>query len=1154
MWNRYRDQGGIHQSRGCIPPQADFTASTTTPCSGTAVTFTDTSTGSITSWSWNFGDGGTSTARNPVHTYTDSGTYTVSLTVSDTCGSDSKTRTAYITVAPCLLDIRINEVAFNETNDWIELKVMGTGVYDGYRIYEGAKLIATIPAWRSLTAGDFIVVHEESGTNDTNKTNNNYGYWDIYGAGDLTKTDNIIQIKMPTGDNRRVDVVIYSDNSSKFTSNQTEANGAVADGHWDTGSVFSNSRDSDAWTDSDKVSTGKSIGRDTSSTDTNSRIDWTIKTLLTPGAANFIPPTADAGGPYSGNETDTITLNAGASTDSDGKITLYEWDINNNGTYEISTSDSSYAYSWMDDYSDSVILRVTDNDSQTNTASVSVRISNRAPIASADGPYSGGIGDTITLAGTAVDSSPHDTFTYNWDLNNDGTYETLSTQNPSTSWNVAGTYSVTLKVTDDDGGIDTDTTKVVISDRIPPVVTITAPNNGNNTTTTQPQIIISGWASDTGTGVVTVSLNTGDSNTGNTVNFSFLVTLNPDTNTFVITARDGAGNTGTDTIIIYYSSPCPVLAADFTAGDTSGCVPLVVNFSDSSTGDVLSWLWDFGDGTTSSDSNPSHTYTDSGTYTVSLTVSDTCGSDTRTQTACITVNCCSTVAADFSGSPATTGCAPLTVNFSDSSTGDVLSWWWDFGDGDTSAIKNPSHTYTDSGNYTVSLTVSDTCDSDSETKTGYITVDCCSTIAADFSGTPTTGCVPLTVDFSDSSTGPALSWWWNFGDGNTSSDSNPSHTYNNPGTYTVTLTASDACGSDSNQVVVRADKSLIETEIVALSLTGYAPLTVNFSDSTSGDVTSFLWDFGDGDTSTVQSPDHTYNNPGPYTVTLTASDACGSDTDQVVVRVNPCLTDVRINEVAFKEANDWIEFYIGGTYLGGLRVYKGTTLVKELPDINVSAGDYAILHFGGNPANDENDTTGQGANGYWDIYTSNPGLTGTDDIVRVQMPGTSSVSPTNTLDAVLWSNNDGSFTGNKSVANDLVAAGLWDAGFDFNAGDSGAWIDSDDISPGESIGRDCCSTDNNSRNDWSKFTSQTMGAVNSVTVVVAEFSGTPTSGCAPLSVCFADSSTGNITGWSWDLDGDGLADTTVRNPCRAYDTPGSYSVTLKVSGACESDS
>ncbi|PKK84972.1 MAG: hypothetical protein CVT49_00070 [candidate division Zixibacteria bacterium HGW-Zixibacteria-1] len=151
------------------------------------------------------------------------------------------------------------------------------------------------------------------------------------------------------------------------------------------------------------------------------------------------------------------------------------------------------------------------------------------------------------------------------------------------------------------------------------------------------------------------------------------------------------------------------------------------------------------------------------------------------------------VTADFSGTP-TSGCAPMTVNFTDLSTGPVTSWSWTFGDGGTSAAANPSHQYTTAGTYTVSLTVTSAACNDTETKTGYITVS--SAVTANFSGTPTSGNAPLTVNFTDLSTGNPTAWSWTFGDGGTAAVKNPSHQYTTAGTYTVTLTASNACGSD----------------------------------------------------------------------------------------------------------------------------------------------------------------------------------------------------------------------------------------------------------------------------------------------------------------------------------------------------------------------
>jgi len=232
--------------------------------------------------------------------------------------------------------------------------------------------------------------------------------------------------------------------------------------------------------------------------------------------------------------------------------------------------------------------------------------------------------------------------------------------------------------------------------------------------------------------------------------------------------------------------------AAFSGSPTSGCAPLSVNFTDESTGSITSWSWTFGDGGTSTAQNPSHTYNSGGNYTVALTVTGPGGSDTETKTNYITVNVGPT--AGFTGSP-TTGTAPLTVDFTDQSSG-ATSWDWDFGDGGSSTAKNPSHTYTSDGVYTVSLTATNACGNDTETKTNYINVDPCVAPVADFVGSPTSGDYPLTVNFTDQSTG-ASSWDWTFGDGGTSTAQNPSHTYTADGVYTVSLTATNACGNDT---------------------------------------------------------------------------------------------------------------------------------------------------------------------------------------------------------------------------------------------------------------------------------------------------------------------------------------------------------------------
>jgi PKD repeat protein len=236
------------------------------------------------------------------------------------------------------------------------------------------------------------------------------------------------------------------------------------------------------------------------------------------------------------------------------------------------------------------------------------------------------------------------------------------------------------------------------------------------------------------------------------------------------------------------------LAADFSGSPTSGCASLAVSFTDLSTGSGIDgWSWDFGDGGSSTSQNPSHTYSNPGTYTVSLTVSSSSQgcNDTRTRNSYITVDGGPT--AGFVGSP-TSGTEPLTVDFTNQSS-NATSYSWDFGDGGSSTATNPSHTYDAAGTYTVSLTATNACGSDVETKTDYITVNPCVAPVADFSGSPTSGDAPLTVDFTDLSS-DATSWSWDFGDGGSSTAQNPSHTYDAAGTYTVSLTATNGCGSD----------------------------------------------------------------------------------------------------------------------------------------------------------------------------------------------------------------------------------------------------------------------------------------------------------------------------------------------------------------------
>jgi beta propeller repeat protein len=235
--------------------------------------------------------------------------------------------------------------------------------------------------------------------------------------------------------------------------------------------------------------------------------------------------------------------------------------------------------------------------------------------------------------------------------------------------------------------------------------------------------------------------------------------------------------------------------AGFSASPTSGKVPLNVSLKDKSTGYPTKWKWTFGDGTNSTKQNPIHKYSKAGKYTVSLTVNNAAGSNTTTKTNYITV--VAKPVAAFSASP-TSGKLPLNVKFTDTSAGAPTTWKWNFGDGTTSTKQNPTHKYSKAGIYTVSLTVKNAAGSNTAIKAGYIKV--IEKPTAGFSASPISGKAPLNVKFTDKSTGLPTKWKWSFGDGATSTKQNITHKYTAAGKYTVSLTVTNAAGSNTKTV------------------------------------------------------------------------------------------------------------------------------------------------------------------------------------------------------------------------------------------------------------------------------------------------------------------------------------------------------------------
>ncbi|MEJ7587886.1 MAG: PKD domain-containing protein [Ferruginibacter sp.] len=306
----------------------------------------------------------------------------------------------------------------------------------------------------------------------------------------------------------------------------------------------------------------------------------------------------------------------------------------------------------------------------------------------------------------------------------------------------------------------------------------------------------------------------------------------------------------------------------------SGCVPFTKNFSASviTLDPVTSYFWDFGDGSTANTATPSHIYTLPGTYAVKVMITTAANcADTLLLTRAIITN--SRPVAVFSASPRN-ACARNAIKFTDESTGNPSKWLWDFGDGTTSAVQNPSHIYFDTGYFNIQLIVWNSGCPDTVKYTNYVHID---PPVARFK--ETFSCArPMERLFTNSSIG-ADEWYWDFGDGTSSSEYSPLHVYALPGSYIVSLLVSNhnsACDFTSVKTlqVLNAKATFFSSDTIICKGS-----PINFTSiATPADVRSFNWNFGDGKTfssTTSNAATHLYTAPGNYTVRLIITDILG---------------------------------------------------------------------------------------------------------------------------------------------------------------------------------------------------------------------------------------------------------------------------------------
>jgi gliding motility-associated-like protein len=457
------------------------------------------------------------------------------------------------------------------------------------------------------------------------------------------------------------------------------------------------------------------------------------------------------------------------------------------------------------------------------------------------------------------------TLSYNWTFG-DGSAST-TTQNPSHSFNVNGTYHVSMTVSSDLGCTDSSAADLPIgkvnTDFIIPAVicpkTLVTFNNNSS-----PRPISTSWVFSNGTTDIYQNGQTVFATAGN---YSATVINKYSVCTDTLTKSVKVGN-------------APVLS--FSGYDTVKCQPsLTTNFTN--TTNASSFQWNFGDGGASTQANPSHTYTNFGTYNVTLIAKDSVGcSDTLTKTAYIKI---AKPVITFPGLPAK-GCIPLTVDFAPnvSAVDTVKSYLWDFGDGGSSTLAKPSHVYSTQGTYTVKLTIT-TSSGCTEVQTMVAAVKVGSLPTANFTSDLISACADPGIHFINQSTN-ATEYLWDFGDGTTASDKDPQHTFSTTGPITVTLTAiNNGC---ENKIT----KTNYATILPSVSKFDYRPdcanpLQFTFTDMSLG-ASTWNWDFGDGTTFVGQTPPvHNFPAAGSYNVSLkTTSGACTYTLVRVVTIAN----------------------------------------------------------------------------------------------------------------------------------------------------------------------------------------------------------------------------------------------------------------------------
>ena len=781
------------------------------------------------------------------------------------------------------------------------------------------------------------------------------------------------------------------------------------------------------------------------------------------------------------------------STVSSGTITQWDWDFGDGTTsalqnpYKVYTTAGNF----------NVALRVT---SSNGCSILLVKPGYIKPTAgvkadfSASNPVNCKPPELITF--TDLSTGPA-TLSYNWSFGDGGT---SALQNPSHTYVTAALFNVQLIVTSSQGCVDTITknnslsigafqSNFIAKDSICLGDTLKIQN------TSLPDPPGSTWYFGDGT----TSLNKNPVKIYSAAGSYTIKLVN----------NYGACLDSVAKQVAVINNPVP----NFSAAQTASCsAPFTVNFIDATPG-AAQWLWNFGDGVTSIQQNPSHTYSTYGLFTVTLTVTNSIGcKGTTVKTNYIQI---AKPVITVTGLPIG-GCVPFTINPVPNvvTAGVVSSWLWNFGDGTTSVLQNPSHTYNVTGNYTVKLfiTTSGGCMDSiiflNGVKTGTKPVP-------NFSAAPLSVCAGKPVQFTDLSTGNPDQWQWDFGDNIISGQQNPVHVFDTSGPFTIRLTVYNNGCADSTKKI---NYITVLPPVARFTILYDCATTTNvsFADKSIG-ATSWLWDFGDGTTSIAQNPSHSYATLKSYTVSLTVTNGGCTNTISKNITLFKSAPVISMPKTADCKSN---AFTFGITAASAVNI---TGYMWDLGDGNTSTaatfgyfytntGNYTV-QLVTTDLNGCNNTVTQLVKVYGPkaSYSFAPPTQCTNQ--DVNFTNTSTTDGTNAITSALWDFGDGTTLNNTSiiVPHKYTVAGTFNS--KLKVTDAFGCADSiTNITP-----------------------------VNIINTVI-DFNSADTLTCPGGTVQFNNISIGNSLTYSWDF-GDGVTSIT-KNPSHIYAAAGKYKVKL----------